>query len=191
MSDLAGSLAPLLFWTLASGALIAPRRWSLFCYLLLTQVDLSAADFSSASSVGWDNAFRVVVIPTVLLLRFRSKTHIPTISTALSRWWPLFVADVAIAAIWSPFPLSALKMLGYLYCYSALFILFRRAWAESWFRVRFVIANLCAALCIAVAQSYFLGDFPRPEGRLTSFDDPQNFAAYLISIAAIVWFSNE
>jgi len=184
-------MALLLFWALAAVALIAPPRWALFSYLLLTQVDLSATDFASASTLGLDNAFRIAVIPTVMLLRLRSTAHIPAIPSALSRWWFLFVADVAIASLWSPFPLSALKMVGYLYCYSVLFVLFRRAWAQSWFTVKFVIANLGVALCIAAVQTYVLGDFASPEGRLTSFDDPQNFAAYLISIAAIVWFANK
>jgi hypothetical protein len=184
-------MASLLFWSLAAVALIARPRWALFSYLLLTQVDLSATDFASASTLGLDNAFRIVVIPTVLLLRLRSTAHTSAIPNALSRWWFLFVADVAIASLWSPFPLSALKMVGYLYCYSALFILFRRAWAQSWFSVRFVIANLGVALCIAAVQTYVLDDLASPEGRLTSFDDPQNFAAYLISIAAIIWFANE
>jgi O-Antigen ligase len=191
MSDFADSVAPLLFWTLAAVALIAPPRWALFSYLLLAQVDLSASDFASASTLGLDNAFRIVVIPTVLLLRLRSTAPAPAIPDALSRWWLLFAAYVAIASFWSPFPLSAIKMIGYLYCYSALFILFRRAWAQSWFSIRFVIANLGAALCIATAQTYVLGDLASPEGRLTSFDDPQNFAAYLISIAAIVLFARE
>jgi hypothetical protein len=98
--------AKLLFFLLGGLALIAPPRWALFSYLLLTQVDISAADFSSASSFGWDNAFRIVVIPTVLLLRSRSKAHIPAMPTGLSRWWLLFVADVAIASLWSPSRLS-------------------------------------------------------------------------------------
>jgi len=191
MSDFAGSVASVLFWTLAGVALIAPPRWALFSYLLLTQVDLSAADFASASTLGLDNAFRIVVIPTVLLLRLRSTAPAPVIRTAWSRWWLLFATYVAIASLWSPFPLSAFKMLGYLYCYSALFILFRRAWAQSWFSVRFVIANLGVALGIAAVQTYVLGDLASSEGRLTSFDDPQNFAAYLISIAAIVLFAGK
>jgi hypothetical protein len=191
MSDFAGSVASVLFWTLAGVALIAPPRWALFSYLLLTQVDLSAADFASASTLGLDNAFRIVVIPTVLLLRLRSTAPAPVIRTAWSRWWLLFATYVAIASLWSPFPLSAFKMLGYLYCYSALFILFRRAWAQSWFSVRFVIANLGVALSIAAVQTYVLGDLASSEGRLTSFDDPQNFAAYLISIAAIVLFAGK
>jgi hypothetical protein len=191
MSDFAGSVALVLFWTLAGIALIAPPRWALFSYLLLTQVDLSTADFASASTLGLDNAFRIVVIPTVLLLRLRSTAPAPAIRTAWSRWWLLFAAYVAIASLWSPFPLSAFKMLGYLYCYSALFILFRRAWAQSWFSVRFVIANLGVALSIAAVQTYVLGDLASSEGRLTSFDDPQNFAAYLISIAAIVLFAGK
>jgi hypothetical protein len=82
-------------------------------------------------------------------------------------------------------------MVGYLYCYSVLFILFRRAWLESWLSVRFLIANLALALCLAVLQTYILGSPQSIEGRFTSFDSPQSFAAYLISIAAIVWFSNE
>src|ERR1700679_4223514 len=102
MSDFAGSVASVLFWTLAGVALIAPPRWALFSYLLLTQVDLSAADFASASPLGLDNAFRIAVIPTVMLLRLRSTAHIPAIPSALSRWWFLFVADVAIASLWSP-----------------------------------------------------------------------------------------
>jgi O-antigen ligase len=191
MSDLAGAVAPLLFWTLAAVALIAPPRWALFSYLLLAQVDLSTSDFASASTLGLDNAFRIVVIPTVLLLRLRSTAPVPAIPAVLSRWWLLFAAYVAIASLWSPFPLSAIKMIGYLYCYSALFILFRLAWAQSWFSIRFVIANLGVALCIAAIQTYVLDDLASPEGRLTSFDDPQNFAAYLISIAAIVLFARE
>ena len=191
MSDIAGSVASVLFWFLAGAALIAPPRWALFSYLLLTQIDLSAADFSSASTLGWDNTFRIVVIPTILLLRFRGKAALPAMPAGISRWWLLFVADVAITALWSPFPLSALKMVGYLYCSSVLFILFRCAWAQSWFSVRFLIANLAAALGIAAVQTYVLGSLQSSEGRLTSFDSPQTFAAYLISIAAIVWFANE
>jgi O-antigen ligase len=191
MSDFAISIASLLFWLLAGVALLAPARWALFSYLLLTQIDLSGPTFASASTMGWDNAFRIVVIPTVLLLRCRSKAPLPAMPARISRWWLLFVAYVAVAALWSPFPLSALKMVGYLYCYSVLFILFRRAWVESWFSGRFLIANLGLALWIAAVQTYALGDPVSVEGRFSTFDDPQNFAAYLISIAAIVWFETE
>jgi O-antigen ligase len=191
MDDPAILAAKLLFILLGGLTLIAPPRWALFSYLLLTQVDISAADFASASTLGWDNAFRIVVIPTVLLLRCRSKAPFPKMPARILCWWLFFVTDVAIAALWSPFPLSALKMVGYLYCYSVLFVLFRRAWVQSWFSARFLIANLGLSLSIAAVQTYVLGDPASPEGRFSTFDDPQNYAAYLISIAAIVWFESE
>ncbi len=191
MSDPTITVVKFLFVLLGGLSLLTPPRWALFSYLLLTQVDLSGSDFASASTMGWENAFRLVVIPTILLLRFRSKAQLPSMPAGIWRWWLLFVADVAIASYWSPFPLSALKMIGYLYCFSVLFILFRQAWVQRWFSVRFLIANLGLALCIAGLQTYALGDPASSEGRLSSFDDPQNFAAYLISIAAIVWFESE
>jgi O-antigen ligase len=193
MTEPAIVAAEVLFLVLGSLSLVLPLRWALFSYVLLTQINVSGPEFASASSLGWENAVKVVLIPTILLLRLPSGKRFETGRTPVSRWWLPFVAYVALASLWSPFPLSAVKMVGYLYSYSVLFVLFLHGWRESWFTAKFLLANLCLTLCLGVVQTYLLGGLfsGGEELRFSTFSDGQSMAAYLICIVTLVLFQRE
>jgi len=188
MTDPVLVAARFLFFLLGGVSLVLPLRWALFSYLLLTQVSVFSPGFASATSVGWENAAKVLLIPTVLLIRYRWAPHSPTQPVELSRWWLALVAYVILASLWSPFPLSAVKMIGYLYCYSVLFLLFRHAWRESWFTQGFLVANLYFVLGLAIVQTYIFHGFFSADGRFSTFSDGQSTAAYLICMLTLLLF---
>ena len=191
MDEQAILVARVLFWVLATLVFVLPLRWALFPYLLLAHLDLSGPAFPSASSIGIENAIKTLALPTVFLFRagFRPlrycRWQLPV------RFWTLIVLYAAVATLWSPFKLSAIKMVGYLCCYLLLFLIFSYSWQAGWLNLRMVYFGLWAALVLAVLQTYVLGGrFGGPENRFTSFTSPQYFAAYLACSAAILLFSD-
>jgi hypothetical protein len=97
------------------------------------------------------------------------------------------VLYAVVAATWSPYPLSALKMIGYLWCSTMLFIFFKFAWSSGWITEKVLIAVAWCAIGIAVVQTYLLDNvFGTLEGRFTTFSDPQGFAAFLVCVLALL-----
>ena len=184
--------AKILFWIVAACIVFLPHKWAVFSFLLIVHIDPSGPGFASASSVGFENTLKVLVLPTVLLLRTNFKPLQETKWPLALRAWALFIFYVVIATLWSPFQLSAVKMIGYLYCYFAQFIIFTYAWAKGWISYNVIVINFWIVLFLAVIQTYLVGNpFGSGENRFTSFSSPQYFAAYLISILSIILFSGK
>jgi hypothetical protein len=106
------------------------------------------------------------------------------------RRWVLLAGYAAVASLWTPFQLSAVKMIGYLYCYSLTFLVFVYALKRNWITPAVLIASVFAAIGLGIFQTCVLGNiYGTTEGRFTTFDDPQNFAAYLISLVVLLLFT--
>lgn len=191
-------IARLCFWLFAAGALLLPVRWAVVAYLLLAQFDLTGSAFYSSEILGWENAIKVVVVPTVLFLRVKPGPFLSAEIAKIGRTWILLAGYAALAVLWSPFKLSGLKMLGYFYAYTLLFGVFTAAWRRGWFTARVFMGVLWSSLFFAVLQSYLLSndygilqannatmDF---EWRFTSFTGAQSFAAFLLCIFVLLLF---
>src|SRR5258707_6678289 len=147
-------LGHILYWILAGFVALVPLRWAIPCYLLVALIDSSGADLASASTMGFENSLKIVGLPTLLLLRIGWKKYKVLNWPPLTKSWLLFFSYVAIAALWSPFQLSALKMIGYLYSYSVLFVVFSYAWAEGWIDEKVLAAIVVVVLALAAIQTY-------------------------------------
>lgn len=185
-----GVVSRILFGILALGALVLPRRWALLCWLLSTQFDLSGIGWQSASALGWANTLRIVVLPSLLLLRFEWAKALATSLRQISfLLWLVFCAYVALASFWSPFILSSVKLLGYLYAYTVSFLILFVASRKGYLSSRLVLLNLWGVLVIAMVQTWWLGNpFGTIERRFTSFLAPQYFAEMLDFLLILVIF---
>jgi O-antigen ligase len=193
------TIARLAFWTLAVLVVLLPLRYSVIAYILLVQFDLSGSAFYSTDTLGIENAIKVVAIPSLLWIRARRESTEDAGEPGLRWIWLLLVAYAAISIVWSPFKLAALKMLGYFYAYIVLFDVFRKAWRKEWLNSRSLILVMWCSLLFAVVQSYVLGNpygvmgnyygAPDFEFRFTSFTGAQSFAAFLLSLFAILLFT--
>jgi hypothetical protein len=191
MNDNPMVVPTVIFWILVFLAVVTPIRWSVVLYLLLVQIDLSAVGNFSTDSMGIENAIKVVVIPTLLLFKIRKELQFSPQARKYFGLWFLFVAYVGLASLWSPYRVSGIKMVGYLYAYSALFVVFTEAWRQDWFNAKTLMFAVWISLIGAAIQTYFLGnafgddDF---QFRFTSFTGAQSFAPFLLSIVVLLLF---
>lgn len=186
------------FWVLAPLAIFLPIRWSILAFLVLIQFDLSATGGYQSETLGIDNALRVVLIPTILLWRVRKSISFDPVFKKLRLFWILLIGYSALALLWSGYKLSAVKMLGYFYAYSVLFVVFAIAWRKKWLDVKILLTAVWAALALGVLQSYILGNefgalgnyygSPDFEWRFTSFTGAQSYAAFLLAIFVLLLF---
>lgn len=192
MAAAAPAIVSALFWALTLAVIVAPRRWSLLAYLVVIQIDVSGPGWASPTAVGMENAIKIGLLPVILLARARG-------APLSGRWgrplqlWLLFTGYVALASLWSPYPLSAFKMVAYLVGYALVFLVFAHAWRVGVLDLRQVIAALWLSLGLAALQTYALGNpFGAPpktiieQARFTSFAPPQSFAAYLVAVGALL-----
>ena len=177
---------------LAILAILLPPRWSLFSYILLTHVDLSGPMFDSTYSLGIENGIKIVIIPTILLLRFGWNPDWPPAWKRIGAVWITLFALAAITIFWTPYRLSAIKMEGYLYSYFVIFAVLVIAWRNRWIDARSVTLCIIAAFILALIQTYSMGNpFGREDettyaARFTSFCSPQAFAAFMLGAGAVI-----
>lgn len=161
-----------------------PFKWSLFAYLILVHINLVDNSFSSATTVGLENAIKVIVVPTILLLRSRFLglkivRNIPTF------WlWIIFGFYITVSVIWSPLKLPAIKQLGFFYAYTVIWLVFVYAFKiDRIITYRIIAGSFVVAFLLAIAQTYLLtnasNNFGGVDNRFTSFTAAQNFALYL------------
>jgi hypothetical protein len=191
MNDQTLLIGHILFWIFGSCTALLPLRWAIPFYLLAVQIDSSGPDLASASSLGFENSLKVIALPTLLLLRLGWKRYRDLSWPPLAKTWMFFLSYVALAALWSPFQLSAIKMVGYLYAYTVLFWVFTYAWLEDWLNEKVLAIVVFVALVLAVVQTHFLGNlfgFGGTENRFTTFSDTESFGAFLIALLSLVLF---
>lgn len=194
MADLAPLVARFLFWSLAVAVVAAPRRWAVLAYLVVVQVDVSGPGWASPTAVGLENAIKIIGLPLILLLRLGLPAQRPYRSPAF-RLWVLFTGYVAIASIWSPYHVSAVKMVVYLVSYAIVFLIFTEAWRTGLLNTPQIVAAVWLSLLLALVQTYALGNpfgsSPKliiEQARFTTFSPPQSYAAFLASAAALLLF---
>src|SRR3954467_14167190 len=113
-------VARLFFWVFVAGSVFLPARCAVISYLLLVQFDLTGSAFYSSEILGWENAVKIIVVPSILFLRMKPFDFLNADVLRIGRTWLLLAGYAAVAVLWSPFRLSAVKMLGYFYAYTVL-----------------------------------------------------------------------
>jgi O-antigen ligase len=193
MNDDPMVLPTVLFWILAPLTASAPIRWSVPLYLLLVQIDLSSLGNFSTTSLGVENIIKVIIIPTILLMRIREQIHLNGWARKIAVFWAAFVAYACLTMAWSPYRTSAVKMAGYFYAYSVLFVVFTVAWQHDWLGSRTLMAIAWISLLGAVVQTYLFGnafgsDVEFGVWRFTTFSGAQSFAPFLLCIVVLLLF---
>jgi hypothetical protein len=187
--DILYLVSKILFWIFAAGVIFLPIRWAFLSLLLLMQVDVVAPEFVGTSSVGWENAVKVLVLPALVLWRVLPPESRRSIWTRSARFWMAFTCYVALAGIWSPYKLATAKMVGYLLCYFLLFWAFYWGWKRGYVDTGLVSLALWGTLGLACFQSFILGNPVDPwDGRFSSFCWPQAFGPGLVSVLALMLF---
>jgi O-antigen ligase len=182
-------IARVLFWLFAVGVLVLPIRWSFFCFLLASHMDITSLSFNSATTVGIENTIRIAALPAILCFRAGfSFRQFPW--TLPQKFWLALVAYAAIAAAWGGYALPAAKMVTYLTAYLVLYLVFCQAWVEGWVDLALIRLSAWCAVALAVIQTFTLGNmWGGLELRFTSFSSPQYFAACLVALLAVLVFS--
>ena len=191
MSNETIAFARAVFWILVPLIVLLPIRWSVVAYLVLVQFDLTGLSNYSTSSMGIENAIRVVAIPTLLLFRIRPIGSFSPSFAKLRQFWLLFTAYAGVAVLWSPYRLSGIKMFGYLYASCVLFIVFTTAWQKKWFSPKSLAVVVWFCLLFGIVQTCILGNYfgnVGVEDRFTSFTGAQSFAPFLLSLFVLLLF---
>jgi O-antigen ligase len=191
MSDDALFIPTVAFWILVGLTILSPVRWSVIFFLLLVQIDLSGLGNFSTESLGIENAIKVAIIPTLFLYRIRNEIHLEQSARKYFLFWIAFVGYACIAVLWSPFKTSAIKMVAYLYAYSAIFVIYITAWQQRWLTPRNLRFVVWISLSGAIIQTYLLGNsFGSDEfqWRFTTFSGAQSFAPFLLSLIVLILF---
>jgi len=191
MTEYTSSFTDILFIVLAIGTLILPRKWAIFCWLLTAHLDLSGFQWLSASAVGWENMIRIIILPSILLFRLNILSSFSNFSLS-GTLWLLLGFYAGIASLWSPFSLSAIKQLGYLYAYSIGFLMLFLAWKTKLIDSKVISLYVYAVFAMAIVQSFVLGNefgaSINDYSRFTTFTSRQSFAESLVALLALVLF---
>ncbi len=189
-------VAQIIFWVLLPVTLFAPTRWAVLAWLIMGNLDVTEPGFASATQFGWINVAKGLCIPFVLYLRFRAHPS-QALASLSAKFWIALAAYGAIAALWTPFPLAAVKLVG-----SILGILLTIVVLEKAARAGILSRNILAlymvvTLLLGVVQTYYFGgmtygyDGPDQHARFSSFIHAQQYAAILVAFVALVLWHRE
>jgi hypothetical protein len=174
-------LPVILFCALFTIAVFAPLRWSLVAYIMLSAVDFYSGD----TGIGVMNALKGIGYPIVLLWRLRYYAgHGKVVLAPVA--WMLLIVYAGIAAFWSLFPLSAVKltveMLGsFLICLG-----FMRATKAGYLTPSSVLVPATiGVLAIGAMRMIFLPNWGDSPHRFTGFTTAQGYASLLAALFAM------
>jgi O-antigen ligase len=184
-------VAQFCFWLLLALVAVLPVRYSVIVYLLLIQFDLNGAGNYSLGSLGIENSIKAIIVPAFLLWRAWPLDSLAPGCKTLCKIWIILASYAVLSILWSPYPLSAVKMAGYFFAYTVLFLVFTTGWRRGWFNGKALIRVTWCSLLIAVVQTYLLGnEFGNPvfENRFTTFSGAATFAPFLLSLLILLLF---
>lgn len=178
---------------LAPAVLAAPLRWAVPAWLLMTNLDATGSGVPSHAGVGWLNAFKAVVLPAWLLARLR-KTPGRLHQGWASRCWLALAAWAGASALWSPYPLAAVKLAAGMAAMLVALAALDRAALEGPLDDRTLRLFLLGSLALALVQTLLFADGSfgyagrgMPQ-RFTSFVAAQQFAALLVAMLCwVLW----
>lgn len=171
------NLPLLLYLVLFLACVFAPLRWSIIAFLLLSNIDLG----SLSASVGALNTAKAMILPVLMLWRFRGYAGHAKITAAPVAWCFLIVY-VAIASSWSLYPAYALKLIGHLIGSLLICMMLIRATKGGFLTVRTVVPVTAGTLAIATIHWVFLHSWGGETERFTTFAGAQSFAAFVTAL---------
>ena len=185
--------AQIIFWVLLPLVLFAPARWGVLVWLVMGNLDTTGPNFTVSTDVGWMNAVKGIVLPLWLCWRLRSVSS-DTARALPARLWIALTAYVAIASLWSPFPLAAAKLVGNMTGTLLTFIVLEKAARRGVLSFGGLSVLVIASLVLAGLQTFYYGgaaygfDGTDQPTRFTSFISAQQFGAFLVAfLAALLW----
>lgn len=172
--------ALVLYGVLFVVVLLAPLRWSLIAYLILTTIDLGSMN----ADIGLLNTAKAVVLPLYLLWRLRDCAgHGRVIVAPIA--WGLLTLYAAIAGSWSLYPMFALKLVGHMIALFLICMVFIRAAKGGYLTPNVVLPVAAGVLVLAALRSIFAPSFGGEIERFKSFSSAQSFAAFLVALFAV------
>ena len=171
------NLPILLYVVLFLAALLAPLRWSIVAFLLLSNIDLGSLD----SSIGAMNTAKAMVLPVLMLWRFRAYAGHGKIGTAPVAWG-LLIVYIAVASAWSQFPAFAIKLIGHLLGSLIICLMLIRATKGGYLTAKILLPVSIGTLGIATIHWFFLHDWGGETERFTTFAGAQSFAAFVTAL---------
>lgn len=172
---------------------IAPPRWAVLAWLVMTNLDATGSGQASNLQVGWLNAVKSLALPPVLIIRLRR--HSSNLYSMPGAWaWLGLSAYAGLAAAWSDFPLAGAKLAAGMAGILLAAIALEKAARAGALDDRVVLYWLAISLGLAVFQTALFADGSfgfagrgMPQ-RLTSFVAAQQYAALLTAFLAwLLW----
>jgi hypothetical protein len=174
-----------LYFVLLAIAAFGPLRWSFTAFVLLATLDFPG----NRESVGILNAIKGIALPIYLLWRLRGYSgHRRVILAPIA--WGLLTLYAGIAAAWSLFPISALKLSAEMAGSLIICCLFLRATKAGYITAKIVLPVTVGALVIASLQNLFYPLWTGEPGRFTGFTTAQGFAAFLAALFCLTLCSS-
>jgi hypothetical protein len=173
-----------LYVVLFAVVVFAPLRWSLVAYLLLAAVDFPG----NRDSVGILNALKGIALPSYMLWRLRGYSGHKTVIVAPVAWILLMIY-AALAACWSLFPISALKLVGHMAGSFLICLVFLRASKGGFTKPWIVVPVTVGTLLIALLQYIFEPAWTGEAGRFSGFIPAQAFASFLGALFCLALFA--
>jgi hypothetical protein len=183
--------AQVLFWILLPVVLLSGPRWAVVAWLIMGNLDATGSSELSSSGFGVINAVKGLLLPLYLWWRLR-KAPSEVSATVPARLWLILTVYAAFAALWSPFPIPAVKLVG-----NMIGLLLSLAVVERSARLGLLRANTLAPLIVAslglgILQTYYYQgaqyafDGSDQPLRFSSFIAAQQYGAYLVAFLAII-----
>ena len=186
--------AQTIFWILLPCVLFSPLRWSVLVWLVMGNLDTTGPSSSVTEAVGWMNASKGILLPLYLWWRLRSSKDEGLPSTP-AHLWILFVLYAAVASLWSPFPLAAMKLVGNLVGTFLTFVVALKAARLGLLGGKALIILVLASLGLGALQTFYYGgtafgfDGADRPARFSSFVGAQQYGAFLVAFFAIaLWY---
>ncbi len=163
---------------------LAPLRWSIIAFLILTNIDLGSLN----ASIGLLNTAKAMVLPVFLLWRLSAYSGHDKISPA-PVLWGLLVVYVAIASSWSLFPAYAIKLLGHMIGSLVICLMLIRATKGGFLGYQTIMPVTCGVIGMAIFHRVFLHNWGGETERFTTFSGAQAFAAFATALYCAALFA--
>jgi hypothetical protein len=174
--------APLILYVvLFITTVIAPIRWSIISFLLLSNIDLG----SLSASIGLLNTAKAMLLPVYLLWRLRAYAGHERIRSAPVAW-ALLTFYVAIASSWSLYPAYAIKLIGHMIGSLIICLMLVRATKGGYLDLRTIVPVTSGVIAMAVFHWLFLHNWGGETERFTTFSGAQAFAAFAAALYCAV-----
>ena len=174
-------LPVVLFCVLFAIAILAPLRWSVVAYIMLSAVDFSSGD----SAIGFMNALKGLGYPIVLLWRLKNYSGHGKVVLA-PVMWILLIIYAGIASFWSMFTLSAVKLTVEMFGSFLICLAFMRATKAGVLTPSAILSPATiGVLALGVLRSLFLPAWGDSPNRFTGFTTAQGYASLLAALFAL------